>query len=344
MRSIDTSFETPFDPAAHARSVVGRRYRVDDFYEVGREKVREYAGAVQDFHPIHWNDQAAKDFGYAATTASPTFTCLLGGMARRALTEILAGYDLTASVQTDQVYEFHRPIVVGDRLTANLSLHSFRQAFGGDLLVIEIAVTNQLDEAVVTTRTSLIARSGRVAADTGTTALLAGIVRSGPQPPRERLIELPTWRPAVGAHWSTHARALHSVAAGDELPGRTVSVALGDLVHYAGVAEDPNPIHWHIDAARLFGLERGVVAHGMLTMAYGAGFITSWLGDPGALRQYSVRMTSPVYVADDRPSSVEFSGRVKSVDPDAHTATVALTALHNGRKIFGRATAVVQLS
>ena len=32
-----------FDPAEHARSMVGYHYRTEDYYEVGREKVREYA-------------------------------------------------------------------------------------------------------------------------------------------------------------------------------------------------------------------------------------------------------------------------------------------------------------
>jgi hypothetical protein len=33
---------------------VGHYYQVDDTYRVGREKVREYARAVQDYHPAHW--------------------------------------------------------------------------------------------------------------------------------------------------------------------------------------------------------------------------------------------------------------------------------------------------
>ncbi len=43
--------EVPTDPAAHAVQMVGHHYRVEDFYEVGREKVREFARAVQDAIP-----------------------------------------------------------------------------------------------------------------------------------------------------------------------------------------------------------------------------------------------------------------------------------------------------
>lgn len=58
----------PADPAAHALAMVGHHYRVDDFYEVGREKVREYARAVQDWHPAHHDEEAAK--GLATTVSS----------------------------------------------------------------------------------------------------------------------------------------------------------------------------------------------------------------------------------------------------------------------------------
>nr|WP_231951520.1 MaoC/PaaZ C-terminal domain-containing protein [Nocardia terpenica] len=46
---------------------------------------------------------------------------------------------------------------------------------------------------------------------------------------------------------------------------------------------DPNPIHWNDRAAKMTGFEHGIVAHGALTIALGAGFVTAWLKDPGAL-------------------------------------------------------------
>lgn len=94
---------------------------------------------------------------------------------------------------------------------------------------------------------------------------------------------------------------------------------------------------------KLVGLEN-VVAHGMLTMGLGGGFVTSWLGDPGAVKEYNVRFTSPVYVPVDRPAEIEYTGKVKSMDPETRTAVIAIVAKSQGRKIFGRATATVQLS
>ena len=133
------------------------------------------------------------------------------------------------------------------------------------------------------------------------------------------------------------------IAVGDVLPDRVVKLTRGDLVNYAGVSGDANPIHWSDQLAQMAGLP-GVVAHGMLTMGLGGGFVSSWLGDPGAIKDYSVRFTSTVVVPADASAEVEFTGKVKSTDPETKTAVVALVAKFEGKRIFGRATATVQLA
>ncbi|OZC90906.1 3-hydroxyacyl-ACP dehydratase [Rhodococcus sp. 06-412-2C] len=138
-------------------------------------------------------------------------------------------------------------------------------------------------------------------------------------------------------------RNFDDVSVGDDLPERIVSLTRGDLVNYAGVSGDPNPIHWSDEVVALAGLDN-VIAHGMLTMGLGAGFVTSWLGDPGAVTEYNVRFSTPVYVSADSAAQVEFTGKIKSMDAEARTATVAIVAKSAGKKIFGRATATVRLA
>ncbi|KQU37429.1 (3R)-hydroxyacyl-ACP dehydratase subunit HadB [Rhodococcus sp. Leaf233] len=138
-------------------------------------------------------------------------------------------------------------------------------------------------------------------------------------------------------------RSFDDVSVGYELPERVVMLTRGDLVNYSGVSGDPNPIHWSDEVVRLAGLDN-VIAHGMLTMGLGAGFVTSWLGDPGAVTEYNVRFTSSVYVSEDSAAAVEFSGKIKSVDADERTAVIAIVAKFEGKKIFGRATATVRLA
>ena len=139
-------------------------------------------------------------------------------------------------------------------------------------------------------------------------------------------------------------REFSSVKVGDELPERVITLTRADLVNYAGVSGDLNPIHWDDEIAKQVGLDTAI-AHGMLTMGLGGGYVSSWVGDPGAVTEYNVRFTAIVPVPNDGVGAeIVLTGRVKAVDPEAKTATVALTATHDGKKIFGRAVAVAKLA
>ncbi|MGI9126309.1 MAG: MaoC/PaaZ C-terminal domain-containing protein, partial [Mycobacterium sp.] len=124
---------------------------------------------------------------------------------------------------------------------------------------------------------------------------------------------------------------------GDELPAHHTRLSRGDLVNYAGVAGDANPIHWDEGIAKLAGLP-DVIAHGMLTMGLGAGFVSEWSGDPGAVTRYSVRLSQPAIVSAAEGADIEFGGKIKSLDPQTRTGVVLVTAKADGRKIFGLAT------
>ncbi|QHE68225.1 (3R)-hydroxyacyl-ACP dehydratase subunit HadA [Rhodococcus sp. WAY2] len=163
MTEIETSVspDVPEDPAAHALAMVGHHYRVDDFYEVGREKVREYARAVQDWHPAHHDEDAARGLGYDGLLAPLTFISLVGIIAQsRLFKEIVTGYDPSQILQTDQRLVFHKPIKVGDRLFCDVYLDGFRQMGGSDIITTKNIVTDQNDELVQTTWTTLVARTG----------------------------------------------------------------------------------------------------------------------------------------------------------------------------------------
>jgi acyl dehydratase len=127
------------------------------------------------------------------------------------------------------------------------------------------------------------------------------------------------------------------VKVGDELPPHHTRLSRGDLVDYTGVAGDANPIHWDEDIAKLAGLP-DVIAHGMLTMGLGAGFASAWTGDPGAVTRYAVRLSAPAVVSAAAGADIEFSGRVKSLNPETRTGVVVVGAKSDGRKIFGLAT------
>lgn len=139
-------------------------------------------------------------------------------------------------------------------------------------------------------------------------------------------------------------REFSSVKVGEELPERVITLTRADLVNYAGVSGDLNPIHWDDEIAKQVGLDTAI-AHGMLTMGLGGGYVSSWVGDPGAVTEFNVRFTAIVPVPNDGTGTdIVFTGKVKSADAESKTVQIALTATTDGKKIFGRAVAVAKLA
>ncbi|AZK95907.1 MULTISPECIES: MaoC family dehydratase [Streptomyces] len=133
------------------------------------------------------------------------------------------------------------------------------------------------------------------------------------------------------------------VEVGTELPAGSFPVDRAVLVRYAGASGDFNPIHWNEEFAREVGLPN-VIAHGMFTMAEAIRVVTDWVGDPGAVVDYSVRFTKPVVVPNDEKGAlVEVSGKVAAL-LEENTVRVDLTAVSDGNKVLGMARAVVRLA
>lgn len=345
--------EAAFDVAG----LVGHRYRADDFYEVGREKIREYARAVQDFHPAHWSEDAAGELGYAGLIAPTTFISTAAMLANRRLLEtVMTGYDMF--VQTDQVFEMYKPVLTGDRLVSDVELSSARRIAGKDLLTITNTFTDQTGDIVQVMHTTVVGITGEdVNADISDTierVIMSGLdttSRTTAVSAEADGLLVTDSNSTTAAHLSPISRTrvphtairFEDIAVGDELPTRTVSLTRGDLVNYAGVSGDVNPIHWHDEVAALASLP-DVIAHGMLTMGLGAGFVTGWLGDPGAMIRYGVRLSNYTVIEAASAGTVEFTGRIKSVDPETRTAVVVIVAKSAGRKVFGLSTADVRLA
>lgn len=125
------------------------------------------------------------------------------------------------------------------------------------------------------------------------------------------------------------------------LPEREFRVTRQDLVRYAGVAGDFNPIHWSDRVAASVGLP-GVIAHGMLTMALAARLLTDWAGDPAAVVEYGVRFARPVVVPDDdRGVAMGVGGVVKEIRDDGLVG-IEVTVRVGDEKVLTQARAVVR--
>ncbi|OBH51047.1 fused (3R)-hydroxyacyl-ACP dehydratase subunits HadA/HadB [Mycobacterium sp. E2479] len=326
-------------------SRVGHYYQMDGTYLVGREKLREYARAVQDYHPAHWDVAAAAELGYSDLVAPLTFTSTPGMTCnRRMFEQVVVGYD--TYMQTEELFEQHRPIVAGDELHIDVELTSVRRIAGRDLITVTNTFTDAAGERVHTLHTTVV---GVTAEDVDPAIKLAvpnimmhdvDLTAVGEADDAYEKTVRREGEIRIAEQGSTRTPGTPSfddLKVGDELPVRHTRLSRGDLVNYAGVAGDANPIHWDEEIAKLAGLP-DVIAHGMLTMGLGAGFASTWTGDPGAVTRYAVRLSAPAIVSAKEGCDIEFSGKVKSLDPATRTGVVLVGAKSSGRKIFGLAT------
>ena len=102
------------------------------------------------------------------------------------------------------------------------------------------------------------------------------------------------------------ARLDHDLDRGSDLPDlRKPPITKVQLLKYAGASGDYNLIHTDDETARSVGLD-GVIAHGMLSMAF-LGEYLCWLAGPESVRRLSVRFVAMVVPGD----ALTCRGRVK---------------------------------
>lgn len=136
--------------------------------------------------------------------------------------------------------------------------------------------------------------------------------------------------------------AFADVEVGTELPSQDFVITRLDLIKYCGASGDFNFIHWNERISKSVGLP-DVIAHGMFTMASAGRVVTDWVGDPGAIVEYGVRMTRPVVVPDDDAGALLCVSGVVAVKNDDGRVRVDLTATFGGETVLARAQAVVRL-
>jgi acyl dehydratase len=149
---------------ALAENIIGTHYRYPDYFEVNREKIREFARAVRNDHPAHYSEEAAKEYGYDALIAPLTFLAVAG---RRVQAEIFNQFDVPINMERvlhrDQKLTFHRPILAGDKLFFDSYLDSVTESHGAIVTEIRGEVTDADGNPVIT---SVVTVMGEAASDT----------------------------------------------------------------------------------------------------------------------------------------------------------------------------------
>ena len=139
--------------------LVGRTYSLPASYEVGREKIREFADAIGDGSPVYRDTEAAKAAGYPDVIAPPTFPVIVSFRASgKLITDPELGIDYSRVVHGEQRFVYTRPIVAGDRLTATLVVDSIRSAAGNDLVGTRTEISTVDGEHVVTAYSTIVSR------------------------------------------------------------------------------------------------------------------------------------------------------------------------------------------
>src|ERR1044072_4237837 len=87
-------------------------------YEVGREKIGEYARVIGIENPIHFDREAAKAAGYRDVVAPPMFCVVYASPAvGPAMFDDEVGMNFAAMVHGSQVFEWDEPACSGDEIS-----------------------------------------------------------------------------------------------------------------------------------------------------------------------------------------------------------------------------------
>lgn len=137
----------------------GRVYPPTAAYEVGREKLREFAEAVGASHPAHTDADAARSLGYPDVIAPPTFAVVVAQRAEQQyVADPAAGIDFSRVVHGDQRFTSSRAIVAGDLLTATLTVSSVKTLGAHSMVTAESVITDEGGAHVVTAISTLVIR------------------------------------------------------------------------------------------------------------------------------------------------------------------------------------------
>lgn len=141
------------------QSFIGRTYPPDKVFEVGRDKIAEFADSIGDTNPLSRDADAARAAGYPDVIAPPTFLTIVNLDSINAIiTDPELGLDYSRMVHGDQAFSHVRPVHAGDRLYVTTYVDDIFPRMGNDFLNLRAEITDADGELVCTTRAQLVVR------------------------------------------------------------------------------------------------------------------------------------------------------------------------------------------
>jgi acyl dehydratase len=137
----------------------GKEYGEISFV-VEAEHVRQFAEAIGEDRPLFRDPEAARADGYPGQVAPLTFVTRMQIMASgQVVLDPDLGLNYAMVVHGEQEYEWHRPVMVGDELTALPRISDMYARGPNEYLIIEAEVKDSRSgEVMVISRTTLLSR------------------------------------------------------------------------------------------------------------------------------------------------------------------------------------------
>ena len=144
--------------------IAGRVYPPSPAYEVGREKIREFATAINSTDPVHSDPEAAQALGYPDVIAPPTLAVLIAQLSEgQLINDPEAGIDYARVVHGEERFVHHRPIVAGDRLVATLTVDKVGTAGKLTMVNTRVELADEKGEPVTTVTSVIVVRGAEEA-------------------------------------------------------------------------------------------------------------------------------------------------------------------------------------
>ena len=119
-------------------------------YQVGREKIKEYATVLGIENPVHFDVGAAREAGFRDVVAPPMFCVVyaLPAMAP-AILDPEVGMNFATMVHGGQEFEWGEVVCSGDEITTKPKCLSIEEKMGNGFYVFESTSVNQDGEQVL---------------------------------------------------------------------------------------------------------------------------------------------------------------------------------------------------
>ena len=143
-----------------AHQAIGKRFPAFE-YEVGREKIREYANAVGESDPVHHDRESAQAAGFRDVVAPPMFAVVYSaGAVGPAIFDPDIGIDFAMMVHGGQEFVWGEAVCSGDVVTTTNQFKDFSEKDGRKFFVFESVSTNQDGQEVCRGTWTNIVRGG----------------------------------------------------------------------------------------------------------------------------------------------------------------------------------------